>query len=169
MNRKHVVETEIDTGVGKPRRLQERFLKGPIPLRLIARAAKLPGGCLGVYLAVHHRTALTKTPKVTLPKELLTQFGISRDSKARALKQLDKAGLVMLENQKGRAARVMLSDERDAVSSTTVGATVNDQWEVVEDDLPLYRLHRRSGRTLDVKWLGGAGGRCPSRRSETRE
>lgn len=135
MNRKPVVETEIETGIGKPRRLQERFLKGPILIKHIARAANLPGGSLGVYLAIHHQTALTKKPKVTLPKGLLAQLGISRDAKARALKHLDKAGLVVVENQKGRAARVMLSPDRDPQRSDTASFVVNHQWEVFEDGI----------------------------------
>lgn len=109
--RPEIAETEIETGFGlKPRRIQERFLKGPILIRNIASASKLPGKSLGLYLALHHQTALTGKQCVTLPKALLSQLGISRDAKARALKQLHEAGLVRVENRRGRAARVELHD-----------------------------------------------------------
>jgi DNA-binding MarR family transcriptional regulator len=89
-------------------RIQGRFLKGPIPLPDIAEAAKLPGQALGVYLAIHHRAALTRSDSVTLPKELLEQFGVSRDSKARSLRALEMASLIAVERGKGRTARITL-------------------------------------------------------------
>jgi hypothetical protein len=89
-------------------RRQGRFLKGPIPLQPIAQAAQLPGQALAVYLAIHHRAALTRNETVTLPKGLLERFGVSRDSKARALHALEAASLVAVERVKGRTARITL-------------------------------------------------------------
>jgi hypothetical protein len=89
-------------------RMQGKFLKGPIPLREIAEASKLPGQALGVYLAIHHRATLTGSTSVTLPRSLLEQFGVSRDSKARSLHALEKATLVSVERRKGRTARITL-------------------------------------------------------------
>lgn len=132
ISRSKIAETEIETGVSsKPRRIQERFLKGPIPIRSIASAAKLPGQSLSVYLAVHHQTALTRRSMVTLPKTLLAQLGISRDAKARALKQLHDAGLVRVENCTGRAARIELRNDTGSKQSP-----VNeDRWSVTNDGL----------------------------------
>jgi DNA-binding transcriptional ArsR family regulator len=90
------------------RRMQGRFLKGPIPLSDIAEASKLPGQTLGVYLAIHHRAALTGSMTVTLPKGLLDQLGISRDSKSRSLRLLEEAALIAVERRKGRTARITL-------------------------------------------------------------
>jgi DNA-binding MarR family transcriptional regulator len=137
MFKKALVETEIQTKVGqrKAQRMQERFLKGPIPLRHIARAAKLPGQSLSVYIAIHHQTALTRREQVTLPKHLLTQLGVSRDAKARALKELHKAGLVQVEQHKGRASRVGLLAENSVVArGDSLGATPlkNHQWSVID-------------------------------------
>jgi hypothetical protein len=89
-------------------RMQGRFLKGPIPLPDIAEAAKLPGQALGVFLAIHHRAALTGSKSVTLPRSLLEQFGVSRDSKARSLRLLEKSSLVAVERSRGRTARITL-------------------------------------------------------------
>ena len=104
-----VREVLTDALRGYERRAQGRFLKGPIPLQDIALAARLPGQALPVYLAIHHRAALTRNNSVTLPKGLLEQFGISRDSKARSLRALERASLVTVERRKGRTARVTLS------------------------------------------------------------
>jgi DNA-binding transcriptional ArsR family regulator len=105
-----IKETEVETDLvrqSKSRRGQ-RFLKGPIPLPDIAIAARLPGQALALFLAVHHQTALTGKPVVTLPGRLLADLGISRGAKSRGLKVLEKAGLVTVARSRGRAARVQL-------------------------------------------------------------
>ena len=103
-------ETEIETEVLRRARARHRgrFLKGPIPLRQIAAANRLPGQALALFLAVHHQTALTKKTIVTLPRGLLTDFGISPGAKARGLQWLEGAGLIRVERSRGRAARVEL-------------------------------------------------------------
>jgi hypothetical protein len=68
----------------------------------------LPGQALAVYLAIHHRAALTRIDTVTLPKKLLEQFGVSRDAKARALHALEEASLVAVDRKSGRSARIRL-------------------------------------------------------------
>ena len=79
-------EVEIETSAIRRARHRggSRFLKGPIPWENIAVAAKLGGQGLAVYLAVHHRIALTRQPTTTLPRALLQQLGVSKDVKARA-------------------------------------------------------------------------------------
>ncbi len=126
-----ITETEVETRFSKHKttHINERFLKGPIPMREIGAAARLPGQALSVLLALHHQTALTKKQWVTLPKGLLTQLGVSRDAKARALKELHQAGLVELEKQKGRSSRVGLSVKK---ASSSVKPVTNHQWSVVD-------------------------------------
>ncbi len=106
----NIRETEVSTNLARQSniRQQERFLKGPIPLRDIAAAARLPGQALALYLAVHHRTALTGKDSVTLPAALLADLGISRNAKARGLKHLEQSGLITVARSIGRAARVQL-------------------------------------------------------------
>jgi hypothetical protein len=101
-------EVQTDALRAHHRRCQGRFLKGPIPLHAIALAARLPGQALAVYLAIHHRSALTRSDSVTLPKALLDQFGVTRDAKARALYALEEASLATVERPSGRAARITL-------------------------------------------------------------
>jgi hypothetical protein len=103
-------EYEIETSWSRSRkaRIAGRFLKGPIPLSLIAKAAKLPGQSLTVLLAIYHQTALTGNVFVTLPKGLMTELGVSRDGKARALHSLETAAIVTVERCRGRTARVKM-------------------------------------------------------------
>src|SRR6516225_1544924 len=93
-SQEHVRETEVQTDFLRQsqKRWRERFLKGPILMREIGAAARLPGQALALFLALHHQTALTGKPIVTLPAKLLTDLGVSRDAKARGLKALEQAG-----------------------------------------------------------------------------
>ena len=105
-----IKETQVETGLVRQSKIRrgQRFLKGPLPLPDIAIAARLPGQALALFLAVHHQTALTGKPSVTLPARLLADLGISRGAKSRALQALEKAGLVTVARSRGRAARIQL-------------------------------------------------------------
>ncbi|GIQ75950.1 hypothetical protein BraRD5C2_43930 [Bradyrhizobium sp. RD5-C2] len=96
--------------VAPPSRLPRtpRFLKGPIPWSAVCAAASLPGQTLAVFLAIHHRAAVTGRLTVTLPKNLLAELGISRDAKSRALHALEQASLITVERVRGHAARIKL-------------------------------------------------------------
>jgi len=117
MENTSILEREVLTRASRARanRIAGRFLKGPIPLPEIAQAAQLPGRALALFLAIHHQTALTGKRVVTLPKTLLADLGIDKDSKSRGLKLLQSAGLVELEPVKGNAARVVLTSNRNAM------------------------------------------------------
>lgn len=90
-----------------------RFLKGPIPWSAVRTAARLPGQALSVFLAVHHRAALTGNTTVTLPKNMLAGLGVGRDAKARALHALEEASLIAVERASGRTARISLLPAND--------------------------------------------------------
>src|SRR5215207_5041710 len=102
-------EIEVETSVSRARiRKKARFLRGPIPLDALAKAACLPGKALAVFLAVHHRCNLESETSVTLPAALLASFGVDRNAKACALRNLEKAGLVSVNRKVDGAARVSL-------------------------------------------------------------
>jgi hypothetical protein len=109
-----IKETEVETSLvrgSKPRR-SDRFLKGHIPLKEIATASCLLGKALALLLAIHHRIDLTRNTSVTLPSGLLAGLGISRDAKARGLKQLEQAGLIRVTRSSGQGARIELQSTR---------------------------------------------------------
>ena len=107
--------TEVETALAQrpKRRWKERFLKRPIPLRDIATAARLPGRCLALFLAIHHQIALTRNPNATIKvsAKLLGDLGISRSAKARCLKLLERAGLISATRPRGGAARIQLKTQ----------------------------------------------------------
>jgi DNA-binding MarR family transcriptional regulator len=109
-SQEHIQQTEVQTDFLRrsQKRWRERFLKGPIAMREIAAAARLPGQALALFLAIHHQAALTGKAIVTLPAKLLSELGVSRDAKARGLKTLEQAGLVYVSRLRGTAARIEL-------------------------------------------------------------
>ena len=106
----NVPTNEIPTSVSSrgQRKKQERFLKGPIPLSLLQRAAKLPGAALPVYLMARHRADLTGFETVTLPNAYLKDWAISPDRFRRALNALTIENLICINRITGRSTRVTL-------------------------------------------------------------
>ena len=106
-----VVEVETHALRAARARQMGRFLLGPIPLLDIATASRLPGRALAVFLAIHHRQAITRNPVVTLPKRLLAELGVTKDGKARALHALEAAGLVRVERRYGRSPTITFNSK----------------------------------------------------------
>jgi DNA-binding MarR family transcriptional regulator len=109
-NQDGIKEIEVETDFVRKSQIRrgERFLKGPIPFKNIAVASRLPGQALAIFLAIHHQTALTRQPSVTLPAGLLAQLGISRSSKSRGLNALERSGLIAVVRSKGWTAKIDL-------------------------------------------------------------
>ncbi|MBM4049423.1 MAG: hypothetical protein FJ279_30375 [Planctomycetes bacterium] len=85
------------------------YLRGPIPLSWIERAARLPGQALAVGMALWHLAGLRSAQQhLSLSTERLAAFGVSRYAKDRALRNLSTAGLVAVDRKKGRSPRVSL-------------------------------------------------------------
>jgi DNA-binding MarR family transcriptional regulator len=111
-----IVAIEVETAALRQAqaRRARRFLKGPIPMPDIATAARLPGQALAVFLAVYHRTALTREPGVRLPRALMQELGVTKDAKARALRLLEAAGLIHVERSPGRQPNITLIHHHSA-------------------------------------------------------
>jgi DNA-binding MarR family transcriptional regulator len=101
---------EVQTAVLRRLKARQtaRYLRGPIPLADIQAAANLAGGCLVVLLLIHHRHAVTKQQMVTLPSSLLSDFGIDKSAKRRALQHLESAKLIRVTRNPGKTAVVEL-------------------------------------------------------------
>jgi len=93
---------------GRYRRHGDLFIGGPYPWPQYCTAARMKGVALVVWQLVHHQVRMTRKPEVTLPRNLLTAVGISRNAKARALRDLEKVGLIQVRCERGRAARITL-------------------------------------------------------------
>jgi DNA-binding transcriptional ArsR family regulator len=85
-----------------------RFLKGPIPWSWITAAAALPSRALLVGLCLWRLAGAMKTDTVSFGGSDLRQLGIDRATKSRALRALERAGLIKVARQPGRFPKVTL-------------------------------------------------------------
>jgi hypothetical protein len=74
---------ELDTGLRR-RPIEEFFLKGPLPLRELVPALKMPGKTGALWLLIAHRITIARNVWVTLPDYALREWGISEDAKTDA-------------------------------------------------------------------------------------
>ena len=88
----------------------DEFLKGPVPLAWLHRAAKLPGKALAVGVAVWFKAGATRSREVRLSGQLLSRFGLNRHSAQRGLAALEAERLVSVERHPGRCSVVTLKD-----------------------------------------------------------
>ena len=72
------------------------FLHPKIEMLWVEKAAQLGLPALMVGILLHFRSVWSGRESVTLPKELLDKFHISRCVKQRALRSLEEAGLVSI-------------------------------------------------------------------------
>ena len=82
------------------------FLHPRVQLVWIKKAAELGIQALVVGLLLQVRVVLSGNESVTLPKDFLAKFWISRGVKRRALKRLEEAGLVGVVQEQGHSALI---------------------------------------------------------------
>ena len=84
------------------------FLHPKIEMLWVEKAAQLGLPALMVGILLHFRSVWCGRDSVTLPKELLDKFQISRGVKQRALKSLEEDGLISVFQETGRSPVVTL-------------------------------------------------------------
>jgi hypothetical protein len=93
-----------------PRRHRQEFIKGPLPVAWMARAAGLRGQALAVALAIWFRRGIERAGTFPLYPSALDRFGVNRWSAYRGLTALEKAGLVIVHRRRGRSPAVTILD-----------------------------------------------------------
>ena len=88
----------------------EKFLKGPIPWKWIVLAARQPGKALHVAIALWFWAGISKSGRIELNNILLKTLGVTRFAKHRSLLSLEQAGLISVEQTRGRSPVVTLLD-----------------------------------------------------------
>lgn len=80
----------------------ERFLKGPIPLKWLSKAAQLPGKALHCSIAIYLLAGIRKTRTFPLERTAINELGINRHSVYRGLTALEKHKLINVKRHPGR-------------------------------------------------------------------
>jgi hypothetical protein len=106
------MDVDINTLEPKAKIPSGRFLKGPIPWSWIAAAAALPSRALLVGLCLWRLVGAMKSDTISFGNSDLRQLGIDRATKSRALRALERAGLIMVARQAGRFPTVNLLGAR---------------------------------------------------------
>ena len=104
----HTANTKQQKPTSSGRRRAKRLMGAPF--EFVADVCRLTTGraTLVVALYTYRRVQVCDDRTVTLPSGELAELGIVPQYKQRALIKLQRAGLVKVENESGRTARVTL-------------------------------------------------------------
>ena len=98
----------------RPKRANyKQFVRGPIPLGWLSRAAKLSNKSLHVGIALWYLRYLADSKTVKLTSKTLEIFGVSRWTARRALNLLEEEELVTVDSHTGRSPVVTIIDTED--------------------------------------------------------
>jgi hypothetical protein len=107
------VETHVPTGT-KQRKLRPlksgRFLKGPVPWHWLRHAMMLRGKALAVGLILWREAGCQKSRTVYFSLAHAAAEGIPTTTARRAIRALERAGLVTICRKPGHGLEVMLCD-----------------------------------------------------------
>ena len=101
----------LQGGTGQGRRappIKGKFIAGPIPVSWVCQAGRLGVKALLVGLALWHIRGLRKMNTFIVSNLMLRDWGIQADAKSRALRKLERAGLITVERQGKRSPQVTL-------------------------------------------------------------
>jgi DNA-binding transcriptional ArsR family regulator len=94
-----------------------KFISGPIHVTWLIQASRLGVKTLLVGLVLWHLRGLRRADTFTVSNLMTREWGVEPDAKQRALRKLEKAGLITIERRGKRSPRVtlLLGNVRGAV------------------------------------------------------
>ena len=102
------LQLDIDTGKLVPIPKKKLFLRGPVPIDWLSKAAELPGKTLNVALAIWWLQGMTQSELFKLTRKSLSLFGIKRDAASISLKRLEGAGLIRVQRNIGQRPTISI-------------------------------------------------------------
>ena len=88
--------------------IRDKFVAGPIDVSWVVQASRLGVKALLVGLALWHIKGLRKADTFIASNLMLQDWGVQPDAKRRALRKLEKAGLIRIERRGKRSPQVTL-------------------------------------------------------------
>ena len=95
-------------GGRRPPPVQGKFIAGPIDVLWVIQASRLGVKALLVGLALWHIKKLRQADTFTVSNLMLQEWGVQPDAKSRALRALERAGLIRVERRGKRSPHVTL-------------------------------------------------------------
>jgi len=87
---------------------EELFLRGPIPLEWLGKAAALPGKTLNVAIALWWLHGMAKGKPFKLTRKALKYLNVERDAASAGLVRLERAGLIKVERRPGQRPTISM-------------------------------------------------------------
>jgi len=105
-----VKRLQLDVGSGalvaSPKK--KLFLKGPIPIGWLTKAAQLPGKTINVALAVWWRHGMAKGEPFKLTRLALASVCVGEEAASDGLTRLHQAGLIQVERKPGQRPTIVV-------------------------------------------------------------
>jgi len=90
-----------------PRR-GKNFIKGPIDWEWICLAAQCGGKALQVALTIHFLCGMKYTNTVKLSNKIMSDMGVDRFAKSRAINRLEEENLITVVREQGQAPTITI-------------------------------------------------------------
>ena len=101
----------LQGGIRRGRRvspIRDKFIAGPIDVSWVVQASRLGVKALLVGLALWHLKKLRPADTFIVSNLMLQEWGVQPDAKTRALRKLEKAGLIRIAGRGKRSPLVTL-------------------------------------------------------------
>jgi DNA-binding transcriptional ArsR family regulator len=92
--------------------IRDKFIAGPVDVSWVCQASQLGVKALLVGLVLWHVKGLRRNHSFIFSNLMVGEWGISPDAKSRALRALEKVGLITIERRGKRSPRVTLVMDR---------------------------------------------------------
>jgi hypothetical protein len=89
-----------------PQKTSSPFIKGPVPLDWLSKAAQLPGKAVQVALALFWLFGMSPTVQFKMTRRAMELFCLSTDAYLDGLNRLEKIGLIKVLRRPGQRALV---------------------------------------------------------------
>lgn len=105
-----VTRLQLDkrSGVLTEAPLKELFLRGPIPMEWLSKAANLTGKTFHLAIVLWWLKGMAKTQPFKLTRKALGLIHISRDAASDGLNRLEEHGLVAVERKAGQRPAITI-------------------------------------------------------------
>ena len=112
---RHRFDPKSGSMVDQPK--SEPFLKGPIPITWLNRAALLPGKAINVALAIRWLSDMNANSAIKLSRKSMALFNFSSDAASDAIRRLESGGLIKVQRRPGQRPMIeILLVGKDVVS-----------------------------------------------------
>jgi hypothetical protein len=103
--------TRLNGGIRRGRQsspIRDKFIAGPVDVSWVCQASQLGVKALLVGLALWHLKGLRRSNSFELSNLMVREWDVQPDAKSRALRKLEKAGLITIERRGKRSPQVTL-------------------------------------------------------------